>query len=86
MVGRETQRAFVCANAQAARAIDANTAFEIGSISKTMTALLLADLIEQGSLDLDDALSMHLPEGTALLARVNPDLAAELQAFTTTRV
>jgi GTP-binding protein HflX len=28
----------------------------------------------------------HLAEGTSLVARVNPDLAAELQAFTTSRV
>jgi GTP-binding protein HflX len=28
----------------------------------------------------------HLAEGTSLVARVNPDLAAELQAFTTTHV
>jgi D-alanyl-D-alanine-carboxypeptidase/D-alanyl-D-alanine-endopeptidase len=66
VVGREVQRGFLCANAQSARSIDAKTVFEVGSISKTMTALLLADLLEQGSLDLDDALSMHVPQGTAV--------------------
>jgi GTP-binding protein HflX len=28
----------------------------------------------------------HLADGTSLVARVNPDLAAELQAFTTSHV
>ncbi|MBW8367411.1 MAG: serine hydrolase [Arenimonas sp.] len=57
-------RAYVCANAAQTGRIDANTAFEIGSVSKTMTAALLADLIGQGKASLDDPLSAWLPEGT----------------------
>ncbi len=44
------------------RALDADTAFEIGSISKTMNATLLALLVDAGKLDLDDPLQKHLPD------------------------
>ena len=64
VVGRDVARAYVCADpAQSAR-IDARTAFEIGSVSKTMTSALLAELIGQGKGSLDDELSAWLPEGT----------------------
>jgi len=59
-------RAFRCADPKDAARIDANTAFEIGSVSKTMTAVLLADLIGQGKASLDEPLSAYLPEGTPL--------------------
>jgi CubicO group peptidase (beta-lactamase class C family) len=59
-------RAFRCADPEDAARIDANTAFEIGSVSKTMTAVLLADLIGQDKAALDDPLSDYLPEGTSV--------------------
>lgn len=37
------------------------TLFEIGSITKVFTGLLLADLTEQGVVGLDDPLAKHLP-------------------------
>ena len=37
-----TAQAYFCANAKSERSIDDRTAFEIGSITKTMTAALLA--------------------------------------------
>jgi len=40
---------------------DGNTIFEIGSISKVFTALLLADLVERGELSLNDPISKFLP-------------------------
>lgn len=57
-------RAYRCADPEAGMRIDANTAFEIGSVSKTMTAVLLADLIGQGKASLEDPLADYLPEGT----------------------
>ena len=57
-------RARACAQAGKPLRIGADSAFEIGSVSKTMTAALLADLIGQGKGSLDDALSDWLPEGT----------------------
>lgn len=39
-------------------------AFEIGSVAKTMTAFLVADLVEHRGWTLDDPIARHLPEGT----------------------
>jgi D-alanyl-D-alanine-carboxypeptidase/D-alanyl-D-alanine-endopeptidase len=63
-IGPEVEWAVACANAEAPRDIDATTAFEIGSITKTMTAFLLAELVHDGALTLDDPLAEHLPAGT----------------------
>ena len=40
---------------------DGGTVFEIGSITKVFTGLLLADLAEQGLVGLDDPLASYLP-------------------------
>jgi len=42
-------------------AVDENTIFEIGSISKAFTGILLARMVEEGELDLSDPAKMHLP-------------------------
>ncbi|GAA1391533.1 hypothetical protein GCM10009639_21520 [Kitasatospora putterlickiae] len=40
-----------------------DTVFELGSITKTFTALLLAELAARGELALDDPVERHLPDG-----------------------
>ncbi|WP_411834357.1 serine hydrolase [Pseudoxanthomonas mexicana] len=60
----QVARAYVCADDKDEGRIGPDSAFEIGSISKTMTAALLAELILQGKGSLDDPLSAWLPEGT----------------------
>ncbi len=40
---------------------DGSTLFEIGSITKAFTGVLLADMVLRGEVDLDDRLSAHLP-------------------------
>ncbi|GGT00532.1 serine hydrolase domain-containing protein [Streptomyces violaceus] len=45
---------------------DTGTRFEVGSLTKTFTALLLAEQAARGELDLHDPLARHLPAGTAL--------------------
>jgi CubicO group peptidase (beta-lactamase class C family) len=40
---------------------DGTTLFEIGSITKPFTGVLLADLVLRGEVSLDDPLSRHLP-------------------------
>ena len=60
----QVARTFACADDADASRIDARTAFEIGSVSKTMTAALLAELIKQGKASLGDPLSDYLPAGT----------------------
>jgi CubicO group peptidase (beta-lactamase class C family) len=41
---------------------DGRTLFEIGSVTKTFTALLLADSVERGDLKLDDPVRLYLPD------------------------
>lgn len=43
--------------------------FEIGSINKTFTGVLLADMVIRGEVALDDPVSKHLPEGVSAPAR-----------------
>lgn len=43
--------------------VDENSVFEIGSISKTFTGILLAEMVLKGELSLDTPLQQLLPEG-----------------------
>jgi CubicO group peptidase (beta-lactamase class C family) len=45
---------------------DADTLFEIGSISKVFTGVLLAHAVARGEVALDDLAQKHMPEGKAL--------------------
>lgn len=42
---------------------DEATVYEIGSITKVFTAILLADAVKRGEVNYDDPISTHLPEG-----------------------
>ena len=44
------------------RPLDGDTVFEIGSITKVFTALLLAEMVTRGEVALDDPVSKYLPE------------------------
>lgn len=44
---------------------DENSVFEIGSISKTFTGILLADRVVKGQLSLDDPIEKLMPEGVS---------------------
>lgn len=59
-------RSFACADGTEKPRIGPDSAFEIGSISKTMTAALLAELIQEGKGSLDDPLAEWLPEGSTV--------------------
>jgi CubicO group peptidase (beta-lactamase class C family) len=48
------------------RPLDADTLFEIGSITKVFTALLLADMVERGEVALADPVAKYLPAGVKL--------------------
>jgi CubicO group peptidase (beta-lactamase class C family) len=45
------------------RAPDSDTVFEIGSVTKVFTGTLLAQAVVNGEVQLDDPISMYLPEG-----------------------
>lgn len=60
--GDETSTAFVGRIETASgEAADERTFFEIGSITKTFTALLLADMVVRGEAGLDEPISKYLP-------------------------
>lgn len=44
------------------RLVDANTLFEIGSVTKIFTALLLADMVQRAELTLTDPIAKYLPK------------------------
>ena len=51
------------------RAVTADTVFDIGSITKLFTALLLADLATRGQVALDDPVARYLPDSVHLPVR-----------------
>ncbi len=57
-------RAKSCAKARAGSEPGFDSVFEIGSVSKTMTAFLVADLVVRGEWSLDDPIAKHLPPDT----------------------
>jgi CubicO group peptidase (beta-lactamase class C family) len=58
--------AYYCSDPNSQRPYDEHTAFEIGSVTKTMTAALLAELIARGEVALDDPIAKLLPLGTSV--------------------
>lgn len=49
--------------------VDGRTLFEIGSVTKVLTSLLLADMVRRGEVRLDDPVAKHLPPGTVVPTR-----------------
>jgi serine-type D-Ala-D-Ala carboxypeptidase/endopeptidase len=49
--------------------LDANSVFEIGSISKVFTATVLADMVQRGQVSLDDPAQKYLPSSVHLPTR-----------------
>ena len=54
---------FVAGGTGVAAKVDRDTLFEIGSISKVFTALILADMVNKGEVSLDDPAAKYLPAG-----------------------
>lgn len=52
-----------------AATFDSNTVFEIGSMSKVFTSLLLADMVQRGEVALDDPAEKYLPAGATMPMR-----------------
>ena len=51
------------------RPLDGDTLFEIGSITKVFTALLLADMVQRGEVKLDDPISKYVPTSAKIPQR-----------------
>jgi CubicO group peptidase (beta-lactamase class C family) len=63
------KRGFGYADAIRRTAADENTVYRIGSITKSFTAVVLAQLAERGSVTLDDSVARWLPEINGLADR-----------------
>src|SRR5262245_3221653 len=51
------------------RTVDGDTIFEIGSISKVFTSLVLADMVRRNEVSLDDPAAKYLPENVRMPER-----------------
>ena len=51
------------------RTVDGDTIFEIGSVSKVFTSLLLADMVNRNEVALDDPAAKYLPDDVTLPER-----------------
>src|SRR5215510_11060621 len=47
---------------ESAQIVDGDSVFEIGSVTKVFTAILLADMVERGEVSLNDPISKYLPK------------------------
>ena len=56
----------------------ANTIFEIGSVTKVFTATLLAEMVDEGLVALDDPVQRYLPAGVELPVRGRPITLGDL--------
>lgn len=56
------------------RPMDPRAIFEIGSITRTFTATVLADMARRGEVTLDDPVSRYLPEHVSVPARAGREI------------
>ena len=59
------------------RAVDGNTIFEIGSVTKVFTSLLLADMVQRGEVALTDSVAKYLPAGVKMPERNGRQITLE---------
>jgi CubicO group peptidase (beta-lactamase class C family) len=71
LVDEHGSRIFGAGGLDNGTSLEANgdTVFEIGSITKTFTALLLQDMVERGEMKLDDPVSKYLPASVKIPSR-----------------
>jgi serine-type D-Ala-D-Ala carboxypeptidase/endopeptidase len=77
VIDRQGRRIFVHGSAGGAnpRALDGETLFEIGSITKVFTALLLTDMVLRAEVKLDDPVAKYLPAEVKVPQRDNRPIA-----------
>ena len=65
VVDGNNTRVFVASGTAVKGVIDEYSQFQIGSITKTFTATLLAEMVQAGEVALDDPISKYLPAGVS---------------------
>lgn len=63
------------------RLMDADTVFEIGSITKVLTALLLVDMASRGEVSLTDPVARYLPPEAGVPEREKPITLLDLAVY-----
>lgn len=69
VVDRNGVKVYQAGSSGTARALDSHTLFELGSVTKTFTATILATMVLDGSVKLDDPVSKYLPAGVRVPSR-----------------
>jgi CubicO group peptidase (beta-lactamase class C family) len=71
MVDEQGSRIVACGqlDKESGQEFNGDTVFEIGSDTKTFTAILLQDMVERGKMKLDDPVAHYLPESIKMPAR-----------------
>jgi D-alanyl-D-alanine-carboxypeptidase/D-alanyl-D-alanine-endopeptidase len=64
------------------RPLGGDTVFEIGSITKVFTSLLLSDMVQRGEVKLDDPVSRYLPASAKVPERGHPITLVDLATHT----
>src|ERR1051325_6895635 len=54
--------------------VNGDTIYEIGSITKTFTTLLLQDMVERGGVKLDDPVAKYLPASVKMATRYGREI------------
>ena len=67
--GKPARIQFAGASGAAGVPLDGNTVFEIGSITKTFTGALLAEMAKRGEVRLDDPIAKYLPSSVRVPSR-----------------
>src|SRR5437867_4146854 len=64
IIDEQGSRIFTCGKTDnpSSPELNGDTVFEIGSITKVFTTLLLQDMVERGEMKLDDPVSKYLPD------------------------
>ena len=66
LVGETTETTFGCTQGAGPATFDEHSIFEIGSISKGLTGLILADMVRKGELSLDEPVSKYTRPGAKI--------------------
>ncbi|MDQ6885821.1 MAG: serine hydrolase [Gemmatimonadota bacterium] len=67
--GRRRVASYGLSGAPGSAALDGNSVFEIGSITKVFTTAILSDMVARGEVSLDDPLAKYLPSSVRIPAR-----------------